>query len=91
MHKAPLFAFDTDSLTLYLKYIPTHISRPALHSLLAENLSGFIHLSMSEPIRHHSFNRFAWATFETQHDYDQALLKIPSLKIDDFELSATKS
>lgn len=76
---------------MYLKYIPTHISRAALHDKLAESLSGFVHLSMSEPIRHHNFNRFAWVNFESQHDYDQALLKIPSLKIEDFELCCTKS
>lgn len=27
LHKSPLFAFDTDSLTLYLKYIPKNIRR----------------------------------------------------------------
>lgn len=46
---------------------------------------------MSEPMRHHSFNRLAWAVFSNEHDYEQALEKIPTLVVDEVPLSAAKS
>ena len=70
--KAPLFSFDTDYLTLYLKYIPKHIKRLELTQTLHSNLNGFIHLSMSEPMRNHDFERLAWATFSNENDCLQA-------------------
>lgn len=84
LHRAPLFAFDTDSLTIYMKYIPVEIKRQDLIEMLKSNLEGFIHLSMSEPMRNNSFSRLAWAKFENEHSYEQALQKIPTLKIDEF-------
>jgi len=89
--KSPLFAFDTDSLTLYLKYIPVNIKRTDLLNILKANIDGFFYLSMSEPMRNHQFSRLAWVTFEKEHDYEQALQKIPGLQIGEFVLSAAKS
>jgi len=68
LHKDPLFCFDTDSLTLYLKYIPVYIKRSELKEKLFENLNGAVHLSMSEPMRNHGFDRLAWITFSNEHD-----------------------
>lgn len=76
IHKAPLFGFDADSLTLYLKYIPVEINRMDLENELREKLNGFVHLSMSEPIRNNEFKRLAWASFSTDHDCEQALEQI---------------
>lgn len=59
--------------------------------MLKTNLEGFVHLSMSEPMRNHSFNRLAWAVFSNEHDYEQALQKMPTLSVDGHELSAAKS
>lgn len=91
LQKAPLFSFDTDSLTLYLKYIPIDIRRNELSEILKEKLEGFVHLSMSEPMRNHGFERLAWANFSNEHDTSQALLKIEGLQINDFRLSAARS
>lgn len=91
LSKAPLFSFDTDSMTLYLKYIPVHIKRQELTDLLKDNLNGFVHLSMSEPMRNHGFERLAWVTFESEHDTEQALQKIDTLTLDLFKLSAARS
>jgi len=93
LHKGPLFAFDTDTLTLYLKYIPVNIKRQELMDVIKNNVEGFVHLSMSEPMRNHSFSRLAWVTFNNEHDYEQALEKIPSITLpsDEFTLSAAKS
>ena len=91
LQKAPLFSFDTDSQTLYLKYIPVDIWRNELTDLLQEKLEGFVHLSMSEPMRNHGFERLAWANFSNEHDTSQALLKIEGLQINDFRLSAARS
>lgn len=68
LQKAPLFSFDTDFLTLYLKYIPKHIKRAELITCLQKNLNGVVHLSMSEPMRNHDFERLAWATFSNEND-----------------------
>lgn len=89
--KGPLYAFDTDTLTLYLKYIPMVVKREDLLNTLKTNLEGFVHLSMSEPMRNNNFSRLAWAMFSNEHDLEQALQKIPSLTIDSHELSAAKS
>ena len=70
IQKAPLFSFDTDTLTLYLKYIPMEIKREQLLNQLESNLEGFVHLYMSEPMRNNSFNRLAWAVFSNEHDYE---------------------
>ena len=42
-------------------------------------------------MRNHGFERLAWATFETEHDTEQALQAIPNLSVDKFQLSAAKS
>ena len=91
LSKQPLFSFDTDSQTLYLKYIPVNVKRQELQELLQEKLQGFVHLSMSEPMRNHGFERLAWANFQSEHDTTQALLQIENLHIDNFRLSAARS
>lgn len=53
-----------------MKYIPIDIKRMDLLNTLKDNISGFVHLSMSEPMRNHSFNRLAWAVFSNDHDYE---------------------
>lgn len=54
-------------------------------------MQGFVHLSMSEPMRNHGFERLAWANFTNEHDTTQALLQIEALKVGDFRLSAARS
>lgn len=89
--KSPLFAFDTDSMTLYLKYIPVNIRRDDLQEALRKKLDGFVHLSMSEPMRNHGFSRLAWVNLSSEHHCEQALEIIPNITVDDFTLSAAKS
>lgn len=86
-----MFSFDTDYLTLYLKYIPKHIKRLDLTTSLQSNLNGFVHLSMSEPMRTAGFERLAWATFSNENDCQQAEHQISDIKIDDFNLQAVRS
>lgn len=74
-----------------MKYIPMVVKREDLQNTLKDNLEGFVHLSMSEPMRNNNFQRLAWAMFSNEHDLEQALQKIPSLSVDSFELSAAKS
>mmetsp|Transcript_1584 Transcript_1584/g.2789 ORF Transcript_1584/g.2789 Transcript_1584/m.2789 type:complete len:230 (-) Transcript_1584:905-1594(-) len=87
----PLFCFDTDTNTLYLKYIPQEIKRADLLKVLKENLNGFLHLSMSEPMRNHNFSRLAWVCFGSQEDCEQSLIKVPELSVDGIRLSAAPS
>ena len=91
LQRAPHFAFDTDLLTLYLKYLPVEVKRLDLKEKLEQELAGFVHLSLSEPMRNHQFSRLAWASFATAADCDAALQKIPMLQIGDVPLQAVKS
>ena len=73
IHRAPLFAFDADTLTIYMKYIPSNIKRADLEQVLKSNVNGLVYVSMSEPMKNHSFNRLAWASFQDEHSFEQAL------------------
>ena len=48
--KEPLFGFDANFLTLYLKQIPVNISRWELLTHV-RNTTGFVSFSMSEPLK----------------------------------------
>lgn len=48
--KEPLFGFDANSMTLYLKQIPVNISRWELLNHV-RNTPGFVSFSMSEPLK----------------------------------------
>ena len=69
-----------------MKYIPKHIKRLDLCELLQKNLNGFVHLSMSEPMRNHDFERLAWANFSNESDCQQAEHQISDMSVTDFQL-----
>jgi len=54
-------------------------------------MNGFVHLSMSEPMRNHDFERLAWASFSNESDCQQAEHQINNLEIEDFSLQAVRS
>ena len=54
-------------------------------------MNGFVHLSMSEPMRNHDFERLAWALFSNESDCQQAEHQINGLEIEDFSLQAIRS
>lgn len=64
---------------MYLKYLPLEVKRLDLKELLEQKLPGFVHLSLSEPMRNHQWSRLAWASFATAADCEAALQKIPEL------------
>lgn len=47
---APLYGFDANSMTLYLKAIPCEISRWDILSRIRDT-EGFVSLSLSEPLK----------------------------------------
>ena len=79
INTAPLFAFDTDSHTLYLKHISQGIKRADLMKVLKDKLPGFQHLSMSEPMRNNNYCRLAWITLSTETDIDEAIKTISQI------------
>lgn len=46
----PLFGFDANRMTLYLRNIPVNVSRWNLLEVIRDT-KGFVSLSMSEPLR----------------------------------------
>jgi hypothetical protein len=68
--KAPLFGFDPNKNTLYLKLIPKHISRWELLDVVYPT-PGFLGLSMSEPLKTQDFVRYAWVTYDSQENCKQ--------------------
>ena len=64
---APLFSFDPEFATLFLKHIPAVVKREDLLEKLTP-LGGFVALQMSRPLMNHSFDRLAWATFKSEHE-----------------------
>lgn len=42
-------------------------------------------------MRNHQFSRLAWVNFSNEHDCEQALVKIPCITVDDFQLQAARS
>ena len=61
----PYYGFDPNSLTLFLKTIPTNVSRWEILDIL-KNCPGFLSLSMSEPLKSQNFARFAWVLFDSE-------------------------
>lgn len=69
--KKPLYGFDANSLTLYLKQIPINISRWELLDKV-KNINGFVSFSMSEPLKTYNFVRYAWVSFDSEENCKKA-------------------
>lgn len=69
---SPYFGFDPNSLTLFLKTIPTNVSRWEILDVL-KNCPGFLSLSLSEPLKSQNFARFAWVLFDSEEHCTEGL------------------
>lgn len=69
--KAPIFGYDANSMTLYLKSIPKNVSRWELLDLVKES-RGFISLSLSDPLRTQDFERYAWVSYDSDENCKNA-------------------
>ncbi|OMJ75118.1 hypothetical protein SteCoe_25819 [Stentor coeruleus] len=84
---APYFGFDPNSLTLFLKAIPTNVSRWEILDVL-KNCLGFLSLSMSEPLKSQNFARFAWVLFDSEAHCLEGLQTLCGKQVtQDFRLS----
>jgi len=77
---APLFGFDANSMTLYLKSVPVNISRWELLDAVRET-KGFISLSMSEPLKAQEFERYAWISYDSDENCNKAKEILDTVKI----------
>jgi len=68
---APLYGFDANSMTLYLKNIPIDVSRWDLLEQIKDT-KGFVSLSMSEPLKAQEFERYAWITYDSDENCQNA-------------------
>lgn len=67
----PLFGFDANSRTLYLKQIPVRISRWELLDKVRQT-KGFVSFSMSEPLKTQDFERYAWVSYDSEENCRRA-------------------
>jgi hypothetical protein len=83
----PYYGFDPNSLTLFLKTIPTSVSRWDILEVL-KNCVGFLSLSMSEPLKSQNFARFAWVLFDSEQHCLEGLQGLNGKQVTaDFRLS----
>jgi len=83
---APLFGFDANKNTLYLKLIPTHISRWELLDAVHPT-PGFLGLSMSEPLKTQDFVRYAWVTYDTDENCQKSKAILEKVSMPNFDLN----
>lgn len=70
--RAPIYGYDANSMTLYLKYIPKNVSRSQLLEVIRSNTEGFVSLSMSEPLKTQGFERYAWISYDSDENCRKA-------------------
>jgi hypothetical protein len=83
---ASFYGFDSNSMTLYLKNIPVHISRWELLDV-AKTTPGFLYLSMSEPLKAQNFERIAWLTYDSEESSQQAKLILETKSLNDYHFA----
>lgn len=88
--KAPLFGFDPNSLTLFIKAVPKNVSRKALLEIF-EKLPGFASLSLSDPLRSHDFVRYGWAAFRSEEECARGFLMAQQVLQSELDLSLMRS
>lgn len=88
--KAPLFGFDPNSLTLFIKAVPKNVSRQALLEIF-EKLPGFASLSLSDPLRSHDFVRYGWAAFRSEEQCAKGFLMAQQVLQSELDLSLMRS
>ena len=87
---APLFGFDPNSLTLFIKAVPKNISRMSLLKIF-EKLPGFASLSLSDPLRSHDFVRYGWAAFRNEKVCAEGFLMAQPALQSELDLSLMRS
>jgi hypothetical protein len=83
---APFFGFDANKATLYLKLIPTNISRWELLDAV-QPTPGFLGLSMSEPLKTQDFVRYAWVTYDTEENCQKSKAILEKVSLNSFDLN----
>lgn len=77
---APLFGFDPNSMTLYLRQVPVNVSRWELLEIVRET-NGFVSLSMSEPLKQQDFERYAWISYDSDENCHKAKERLDQARI----------
>lgn len=68
----PFYGFEPDKMTLFIHQVPRHISKKQIIEV-ARKLSGFVYLSLSEPIKAQDYNRYCWLTFDSEQNSKYAM------------------
>jgi len=88
--REPFFGFDPNSLTLFIKSIPKFISRWDLEEELSK-FTGFVSLSLSEPLKSQEFIRLGWILFDTEDHCNKAYELLNNLVIKEYHFQIVKS
>ena len=91
--------FDQNSRTLYLKQIPTFVSRLQLREAVDSMTKGLETIIFSRPLQMNNFERFAWLVYQTDQQAEAAIPDLQTLviraptdsQIEDFKLSPMKN
>lgn len=68
---SPYFGFDPNYNTLFIRSIPTNISREDIMNIVSK-VDGLMYLSLSEPQKNKDFSRLGWIIFDTVENCDKA-------------------
>jgi hypothetical protein len=77
-------------MTLYLKNIPTKVSRWELLEIIKET-KGFVSLSMSEPLKAQEFERYAWITYDSDENCNAAKEILEKKRVQNFLFNPVQS
>ena len=80
--RAPIFGYDANSMTLYLRSIPRNLGRQQLANLIRDHTQGFVSLSMSEPLKMQNFERYAWISFDSDENCRKAKESLEKISIE---------
>eukprot|EP01015_Nassula_variabilis_P037649 TRINITY_DN999_c0_g1_i3.p1 TRINITY_DN999_c0_g1~~TRINITY_DN999_c0_g1_i3.p1 ORF type:complete len:679 (-),score=87.66 TRINITY_DN999_c0_g1_i3:160-2196(-) len=86
----PYHGFNANSMTLFIKTIPKHVSRWDIKESLIK-VPGFISLSLSEPLKSQEYTRFGWVLFDTEENCNKAASILSNLVIRDYQFTIVKS
>lgn len=87
---SPFFGFDPNCMTLFIKAVPKNISRLEILDTL-EKVTGFLSLSLSEPLKSHDFSRFGWILFDSEDNCNKAAYDLNNFMIKNHVFNIVKS
>jgi hypothetical protein len=77
---APFYGFDPYNMTLFIRQIPSAISRWDIEESVSK-IPGYVSLSLSEPLKNNDFGRLGWILFDSEEKCSKAQDLLQNLTI----------